>query len=145
MPTKAFVGRVGGLAVTLGVGAAIVTGWGNGLAWADETRGPAASTYSRTASGRKATKADPSDEQGPAKPGDGSIPKDAPESTTKTPPETADDGPSNRARTSKRSDSATPKPLKKETPRPSFSAVDPTSDATVPATATHKQTAEADP
>ncbi len=145
MPTKAFVGRVGGLAVTLGVGAAIVTGWGNGLAWADETRGPAASTDSSTASGRKATKADPSDEQGPAKPGDGSIPKDAPESTTKTPPETADDGPSNRARTSKRSDSATPKPLKKETPRPSFSAVDPTSDATVPATATHKQTAEADP
>jgi nucleoside phosphorylase len=148
MPGKAYVGRVGGLAVTLGVGAAIVTGWGSGLAWADESGGPAASTDSSTASGTKATKAtkaNPSYEQGPAKPGNGSVPKDAPASTTKTPPETAaDDGPSNKPRTSNRSDPATPKPVKK-TPHPASSAAAPKSDATVPATATHKETSDADP
>ncbi|PXX08718.1 5'-methylthioadenosine/S-adenosylhomocysteine nucleosidase [Mycolicibacterium moriokaense] len=148
MPGKAYVGRVGGLAVALGVGAAIVTGWGSGPAWADETGGTAASTESSTASGAEAKKADPSDEQGPTKPGDGSISKDAPTSTTKTPPETAaDDGPSNKPKTSKKSDPATPKPVEKKTPRPATSAVDPKSDATVSATATatHKETTAADP
>jgi nucleoside phosphorylase len=146
MPGKAYVGRVGGLAVTLGVGAAIVTGWGSGLAWADESGGAAASTESSTASGTEATKAKHNDEQGPAKQGDGSIPKDAPASTTKTPPETAaDDGPSNKPRTSKKSDPSTPKPVKKQTPHPASSAADPKSDATGPPTATRKQTTDADP
>jgi nucleoside phosphorylase len=149
MPGKAYVGRVGGLAVTLGVGAAIVTGWGSGLAWADESGGPAASTESSTASGaeaKKAKRANAGDEQGPVKPGLGSVPKDAPATTTKTAPEAAaDDGPSNKPRTSKRSDPATPKPVKKETPRPASKAADPHSDAADPPTATHKQTTEADP
>lgn len=35
MKAAAFVGRVGGLAVALGVGAAVVTGYGCGVAWAD--------------------------------------------------------------------------------------------------------------
>ncbi len=60
MPGKAFVGRVGGLAVALGVGAAIVTGWSSGLAWADESSGAAGSTASNTTSGTKVTKIDPS-------------------------------------------------------------------------------------
>jgi nucleoside phosphorylase len=146
MPGKAFVGRVGGLAVTLGVGAAIVTGWGSGLAWADESGGQAASTESSTASGKEAKKANPDDQQGPAKPGKGSVPKEAPASTAKTPPEAAaDDGPSNKPRTSKRSDPATPKPAKKETPRPASSAADPQSDAADSPTATHKKTTDADP
>jgi nucleoside phosphorylase len=146
MPGKAFVGRVGGLAVTLGVGAAIVTGWGSGLAWADESGGAAASTESSTASGKEAKKANPDDEQGPAKPGRGSVPKEAPASTAKTPPEAAaDDGPSNKPRTSKRSDPATPKPVKKETPRPASSAADPQSDTADPPSATHKQTTDANP
>jgi hypothetical protein len=37
MPSEACVGRVAGLAVALGVGAAVVTGWNSGLAWADES------------------------------------------------------------------------------------------------------------
>jgi nucleoside phosphorylase/outer membrane biosynthesis protein TonB len=148
MPGKAYVGRVGGLAVTLGVGAAIVTGWSSGLAWADESGGAAASIDSSTASGTEATKANPSDRQRPAKPGNGPVPKDAPASTPKTPPETAtdetaaDDEP---PRTSKRSDPATPKPVKKKTPHPAASAADPKSDATGPPPVTHKQTIDADP
>ena len=35
MKAAACVGRVGGLAVALGVGAAVVTGYGSGVAWAD--------------------------------------------------------------------------------------------------------------
>lgn len=50
MPCEAYLGRVGGLAVALGVGAAIVTGWSGGLARADGS-GSAGSTASATASG----------------------------------------------------------------------------------------------
>jgi nucleoside phosphorylase len=50
MPSEAYVGRVGGLVVALGVGVAIVTGWNSGLARADEPGGPAASTASSTGS-----------------------------------------------------------------------------------------------
>ncbi|MDT5245367.1 MAG: beta-galactosidase [Mycobacterium sp.] len=35
MSAATYVGRVGGLAVALGVGAAVVTGYGHGVAWAD--------------------------------------------------------------------------------------------------------------
>jgi nucleoside phosphorylase len=47
MPGEACVGRVGGLAVVLGLLAAIVTGWHSGPAWADDSAsstGPAASS-----------------------------------------------------------------------------------------------------
>jgi len=44
------VGRVGGIAVALGVGAAIVTGWGGGLAWADESGGTPGSTTASSSS-----------------------------------------------------------------------------------------------
>jgi beta-galactosidase len=37
MKAAAYVGRVGGLAVALGVGVAVVTGHGSGIAWADTT------------------------------------------------------------------------------------------------------------
>jgi nucleoside phosphorylase len=60
MPIEAYVGRVGGLAVALGVGAAVVTGWGGGVAWADGTAGAAGSTVSGTASGSEAAVTDSS-------------------------------------------------------------------------------------
>jgi len=148
MPNKAYVGRVGGFAVALGVGAAIVTGWGSGPAWADESGGTAGSTDSSIVSGKKAKKADPGDEQGAKKSRDRSSPKDAPASTAKAPEETAaDDGPVDKPKTSKKSDPSTPKPVKKKTPRPASSAADSKRDATDPptATATHKKTTDADP
>ncbi|MDT7766940.1 MAG: hypothetical protein QOC63_6360 [Mycobacterium sp.] len=43
------MGRVGGLAVALGVGAAIVTGWNSGPAWADESGGTGTTTTTSTA------------------------------------------------------------------------------------------------
>jgi nucleoside phosphorylase len=70
MPAKAYVRRVGGLAVTLGVGAAIVSGWGSGPAWADESGGTPGSTASSTASGTEPAPANPSAAQGTARSGD---------------------------------------------------------------------------
>ena len=47
------MGRVGGLAVALGVGAAVVIGWSSGVAWADDSAGAAESTTSSSASGNE--------------------------------------------------------------------------------------------
>jgi nucleoside phosphorylase len=128
----------------LGVGAAIVTGWSSGLAWADEPGGTAGSTTSKTTSGTEA--------QETTKSGDtatnSSATKDPPASTTKTPPtETAtppttaaDDETSNKPRTSKRSEPATPKPPRKKTPPPVSTIADPKHDPTAPATAPQKKT-----
>jgi len=70
MPGKAYAGRVGGIAVALGVVAAIVTGWGSGLAWADESGGTAGSTASSTAPGTEPATANSSEAQGAATSGD---------------------------------------------------------------------------
>jgi nucleoside phosphorylase len=149
MPAEAFVGRVGGVAVALGVGAAIVTGWGSGLAWADEASGTAGSTASSTASGTEPATANPSAAQGTTK--SGGLTHDAPASTTKTPPgetatppdTTTDDEPDNKPRTSKETDPAGPKPPKKKTPVPVSTVADVKHDATTPATATHDETTDA--
>ena len=144
MPGKAFVGRVGGLAVAVGVGAAIVTGWSSGLAWADESGGTAGST---TTSGTEPAKAGDTDT-------DGAVTKDAPAPTTKkpqptetaTPPESAaDDEPTGKPRTSKGSDAATPKPPKKKTPAPVSTVANAKHDATAPANTTRDKTTVADP
>jgi nucleoside phosphorylase len=51
MRSDAYVGRVAGLAVALGVSAAMVTGWSSGLAWADESGESRGSAVSGVASG----------------------------------------------------------------------------------------------
>jgi hypothetical protein len=48
---EAYVGRVAGLAIALGVSAAMVTGWSSGLAWADESGDATGSAVSGVASG----------------------------------------------------------------------------------------------
>ena len=63
------MGRVVGLAVALGLGAAI-TAWSSGLAWADESGGTAESTASSDASGTEPAPANPEAAEGTAKPGD---------------------------------------------------------------------------
>jgi nucleoside phosphorylase len=50
MPREAYICRVGGLVVALGVGAAIMTGWNSGLAWADEPGGTSGSSTSSAGS-----------------------------------------------------------------------------------------------
>ncbi len=50
MHSEAYVGRVAGLAVALGVSAAMVTGWSSGLAWADESGDSRGSAVSGVAS-----------------------------------------------------------------------------------------------
>jgi len=71
MPVGAWLRRVGGLTVALGIGAAVMTGWQSGLAWADETDGAVGSTSSSTTD-TKAEAADPpakvTDETPPTKP-----------------------------------------------------------------------------
>jgi len=149
MPGKAYAARVGGLAVTLGIGATLVTGWNNGVAWADESGGTTGSTASSTASDTESGAASPGGAQGAAE-SSGGLTDDAPASPTKTqpsetaiPPGTAsDDGPSGKPRTSKGSDAAAPKPQKKKTPVPESTVADVKYDATVPATATHEATTD---
>ena len=51
MPSNAYTGRVCSLAVAVGVGAAVVSGWGSGLAWADDSPGSAGSNVSRNEAG----------------------------------------------------------------------------------------------
>ncbi len=147
MPGKAFVGRVGGLAVALGLGAAIVTGWSSGPAWADESGGKAGSTTSSTTSDTEPAKTGDTDT-------DGAVTKDAPAPRTKkpqpsetaTPPESAaDDEPTGKPRASKGSDAATPKPSKKKTPAPASTDSDTQRDATAPANTTRVKTTVTDP
>ena len=64
------MGRVGGVAVALGLGAALVTGWSGGLAWADGSGGTAGSTASSTASGTQPATSNASTAHGTAKSGD---------------------------------------------------------------------------
>ena len=54
------MGRVGGLAVALGVGAAIVSGWSSGLAWADDSPGSAGTPASSDTAGPDVATAKPS-------------------------------------------------------------------------------------
>ena len=144
MPGKAYVGRVGGLAVALGVGAAIVTGWGSGLAWADESGGAAGSSTSNTTSGAEPPKANPSAAQDITKKDDPESPTKTPPSETATPPATTtDDEPGSKPRISKGTDPAEPKPPKKKTPAPVSKVADAKHDATTPATATHDETTDA--
>ncbi len=56
MNAAAYVGRVGGLAVALGVGAAVVTGYGCGVAWADT---PDSSSSKPSSTSESSTNAEP--------------------------------------------------------------------------------------
>src|SRR5215218_5145688 len=68
MRCEPYVGRVGGLAVALGVGAAVVAGWGGAVAWADESGGSTGSATSTTSTADSATtgvETEPSDSDKP--------------------------------------------------------------------------------
>lgn len=58
MPIEAYRGRIGGLALAIGVGAAVVSG-GGGLAWADDSPSSVESSTSSTAAGPNAAKTKP--------------------------------------------------------------------------------------
>ena len=60
MPRQAYIVRVGGFAVALGVGAAIMSGWNSGVACADDSPGPAGSSASTNEGGPDAATAKPS-------------------------------------------------------------------------------------
>jgi nucleoside phosphorylase len=60
MRSAACVGRVGGLAVTLGLGAAILSGWSCGLAWADDSPGAAGTAVASNAADADVATAKPS-------------------------------------------------------------------------------------
>ena len=60
MPRQAHIVRVGGFAVALGVGAAIMSGWNSGVACADDSPGPAGSSASTNEGGPDAATAKPS-------------------------------------------------------------------------------------
>jgi acetyl esterase/lipase/nucleoside phosphorylase len=67
------VGRVGGLAVALGVGAAVVAGWGSAPAWADETTGSTGSGTSTSSSADSVTAGDETEPSSTEKPADNGV------------------------------------------------------------------------
>src|ERR1700754_55622 len=75
MPSQAYIGRVGGLAVALGVGAAIVGGWGCGAAWADDSPDSAGTPASKNEADPSAATEKPGAADGKADTADGSGPK----------------------------------------------------------------------
>jgi nucleoside phosphorylase len=129
------MGRIGGLAVALGVGVAVMSG-GGGLACADDSPGSAGTSASGDATGHDSASADPDDASGdtdssPAASAatgtDAANPTDAEEPTT-TPADASDtsaapaagadkDPPKTRS-TLKRSDRKTGESAKKSTPTP---------------------------
>ena len=131
------MGRIGGLAVALGIGVAIVSGSSGGLAWADDSPG-SAGTAASSDSDRRTTSAssDPDDALGetdssPAASAttgtDAADPTDAEEPTTKpadtsdtsaAPAADTDEDPPKTRSTPKRSDRKTAEPSKKKTPTP---------------------------
>jgi nucleoside phosphorylase len=161
------MGRIGGLAVALGVGAAVVSGWSAGLASADDSAGSAgspgsSSTESESAAAKSNPSVDNADSPGattttgtdisqaaerPAPPvGDVSEPTTKPShpSKTATPQETgSDDIPSSTPAKPKGSDRDATKPTKTRTPEPSSVVADATQDATLPVSAGTEQAADA--
>lgn len=89
---SAYVGRVGALALALGVGAAVATG-GTGMAWADSTDSSTTSSSQDSTTRASSTKATPS---GPAKAG--SAPKSTSTASTSEPTSSDRTGPTTRER-----------------------------------------------
>ena len=141
------MGRIGGLAVALGIGVALVSGWSGGLAWADDSPGSAgtaassdstrsAGTTSSDSTGHDSASSDPDDSPGetdsspPASAStgiDAADPTDAEEPTTKpadasdtsvAPAADTDEDPPKTSSTAKRSDRKAAEPPKKRTPAP---------------------------
>jgi nucleoside phosphorylase len=136
MPNEAYMGRIGGLAVALGIGVAIVSGGSGGLAWADDSPGSAGTAASSDSTGHDSASPDPDDAPGgtdsspPASAStgtDASDPPDLEEPTTKpadasgtsvAPAADADEDPPKTPSTAKRSDRKAAEPPKKRTPAP---------------------------
>jgi nucleoside phosphorylase len=160
MPSQAYLGRIGGLAAALSVGAAIVTEWSGGPAWADDSPGSAGSTTASSPSGTEPATAKPTAVQGTTESGDtgtttttatngpvtkdnavrsapagvvvgtGGFTQDAAASTERSP-------------SAKGSDGAAPKPSRTKVPVPMSTVSDAKHDATAPARAGTNETTDA--
>ena len=169
MPSGAPIRRVGGLAVALGVGAAVISGWSSGPAWADESSGSSGSTTSGSAAGTKPGSAESSgasveadspatssgtgtttagavDGEPASRPGVTPPGSEEPEITSATPPETSadEDEPTAEPRTPKGSDRPTADPPKSKIFAPMSSVADDEHDDGVP-TAVPKTHSTSDP
>jgi nucleoside phosphorylase len=160
MPSVACTGRIGGLAVALGVSAAIVSGWSSGLAWADDSPGstgspassntadPNAATATPSGSGATTTATTGNDVSSPQ---DGSVRSAASAPTTKPPqpsktaalPTDTDEGSPSKPAKPKGSDGAATKPTKARPPARSSAIADAKDVATLPVTATTEQSTDA--
>lgn len=161
MPGEAYRGRIGGFAVAVGVGAAIVSG-GGGHAWADDSPSSVESSTSSTAAGPDAKKTKPGDEDSSgattttstatdteapqqkdepvrsAPPGvvvgTGGLTQ-APTETVAPPEPDADEALPTKPANTKGSDGAPAKPTKTRTPAPLSAVADTRHDATPEAAA----------
>jgi nucleoside phosphorylase len=140
------MGRIGGFAVAAGIGAAIVSGWGSGLAWADDSAdatGAAESSVSSNAVGPDTATAKPGISGADVTPReDASAPttKSPLPTETATPEPDAADGSPSKATTPKGSDGPAAKPTKTRAPRPLPAVADAKHDATPPVTSTTART-----
>jgi len=137
------MGRIGGFAVAAGIGAAILSGWGTGVAWADDSPdsiGSAESSASSNAVGPDTTTSKPGISKADVTPvEDSSAPttKSSLPTETAAPPEPdADDGSPSKPTTAKGSDGVAAKPTKTRTPTPLPAVAGPKHDATPAVTST---------
>jgi nucleoside phosphorylase len=116
MPGEAYAGRLGGLAIAVGLTAAVATGWNSAIAWADEAGGTAGSAPSSSTSDAGSATANPPDAATTT-----TTKLDSTSTTTaSTPTESVTDEPSGKPETKIGSDGTTAKPTRKRTP-PSMS------------------------
>jgi nucleoside phosphorylase len=129
MPSEAYIRRIGGMAVALGLGAAVVSGWSSGPAWADDSPGTDGSSASSNETGPNNATAEPDasarESDAPAvksetTDADDPVPSgstDASE-TAKPPAPSIAEGSSNKPAKRKGSEGATAKPTKTKAPKP---------------------------
>lgn len=138
MPSAVSLSRVGALTVALALGAAVMTGWHSGPAWADDTDGAPGTT---TSSSNTDTKADKTDVD-PAKAKDETDP---PTEAADPPKKDADETPPTKPARKKGSSPPAAKPTKPKTTT-AFSAASDTKQDTkheTPAPAKHEGTTAA--
>jgi nucleoside phosphorylase len=144
MPAEAYMGRIGGFAVAAGIGAAIVCGWGCGLAWADDSidsTGSAASSASSNAGDPDTTMAD-ADVAPQEDTSEPATKSPVPTETSKPEPDADDVSPRKPSTSPKGSDGLASKPAKPTIPRRIPAVPDAKQDSSPPVTSTAARTTD---
>jgi nucleoside phosphorylase len=120
MPIQAWLTRVGGVTVALGIGVAVMTGWHSGLAWADETAGATGSTSANS----PASNTDASNPAAPDKTTSAEVETPKPSEAVDPPKKDADETQTTKPARKKGSDATEAKPAKPKAAAPDSTGLD---------------------